>query len=411
MAKFYYQCTTCGREYAPVRILYLCPHCEKGNDDLHPPKGILKTLYPYEELIPQADLGKWQRERFIDLLPIRSMDSFPDLRIGNTPLYEWRRLGKENLPFRLFFKDDSQNPTYSFKDRASALVSAYARENGLQTIVAASTGNAGSSLAGICAAQGQQAVIFVPAGAPRAKLTQILMYGARLIPVAGNYDQAFDLSVEATKKLGWYNRNTGYNPLTVEGKKTVSFELFSQLGQSLPELIFVSTGDGVILSGLYKGFEDLLKTRVIQEMPRIVGVQSTGSSNLADNLGKKDFAVSPSATIADSISVDIPRNFYMAAAFTLQYAGTIIKVSDDEILRASALLSSTTGLFAEPAAAAAMAGMLQYRDKGEIPDNARVVVLLTGSGLKDLNALQGMIQLPAAVPADMEAVQAFLGIE
>ena len=175
------------------------------------------------------DLTDLKKNGFISLLPIDSIDSLPPLRVGNTPLYPVSELDGKRLPFSLHLKDDSQNPTWSFKDRASALVSAYAEENRLGTIVAASTGNAGSSLAGICASQQQRAVIIVPEKAPLAKLTQIIMYGATLVPVKGTYDEAFDLSVKATEEFGWYNRNTAYNPLTIEGKKTVSFELFDQM--------------------------------------------------------------------------------------------------------------------------------------------------------------------------------------
>ena len=169
----------------------------------------------------------------------------------------------------LYLKDDAQNPTFSFKDRASALVSAWAKEQGITRLVAASTGNAGSSLAGICASQQQQAVIIVPATAPAAKLTQVLMYGATLIPVTGSYDDAFDLSLQLTEKFGWYNRNTAYNPFSTEGKKTVAFELFKELGYRVPDRIFIPTGDGVIISGVYKGFEDLMKIGITEKMPVI----------------------------------------------------------------------------------------------------------------------------------------------
>ena len=331
------------------------------------------------------------------------------MRIGTTPLYEVDSLDGHTNDFELYLKDDSQNPTFSFKDRASALVSAFAKENGIDTIVAASTGNAGSSLAGICAAQGQKAVIFVPSTAPKAKLTQIMMYGATLVPVDGNYDLAFDLSIEATKRFGWYNRNTAYNPLTIEGKKTVSFELFSQLKEQVPDFIFVPVGDGVIISGVYKGFEDLLHLGIIEKMPIIVAVQAAGSSNLIDNIGKDDFVSTPSHTIADSISVDIPRNFYMAAGFISKYHGQTIIVSDDDILRASSKLAKNTGLFAEPAAATAFAGFLDYKNRYLIPKGSTNVVLLTGSGLKDLNAVQALFEIPQPVSPDMVEVERFLG--
>jgi threonine synthase len=242
-------------------------------------------------------------------------------------------------------------------------------------------------LAGICASQKQKAVIMVPETAPKAKLTQIMMYGAEIIPVKGNYDQAFDLSIQATEQYGWYNRNTAYNPLTVEGKKIVSFELFDQLDLHIPDRVFVSVGDGVILSGVYKGFEDLMQLGIIEEMPKIIAVQSEGSDNLIRNLDSEKFVSKQSKTIADSISVDIPRNFYMAKDYMQRYSGEFISVSDDEILQASNILAKETGLFAEPAAAAAYAGMLAYMEIDAFEKDSINVILLTGSGLKDIESI------------------------
>jgi len=264
--------------------MYLCPACETGNRAWLPPKGVLKTVYNYRRIGEGKDSGllaaQLQKSRYLELLPIQHLKSLPRLKVGNTPVYNVsQHFHLEGM--QLFVKDDSQNPTYSFKDRASALVSAYAREKEITTIVAASTGNAGSSLAGICASQGQKAIVFVPAKAPMAKLTQILMYGAKLVPVDGTYDQAFDLSMEVSKEFGFFNRNTAFNPFTIEGKKTVAFELFEQFVGKMPARIFVPVGDGVIISGVYKGFEDLLKLGLIETMPEIVGVQAAGSNNLA----------------------------------------------------------------------------------------------------------------------------------
>jgi len=330
------------------------------------------------------------------------------LKIGNTPLYLLENIGNQILPFSLFLKDDSQNPTFSFKDRASAIVSAFAKEQGINTIITASTGNAGSSLAGICAAQKQKAIILVPESAPIAKLTQILMYGAKIIPVKGSYDDAFDLSIKASKEFGWYNRNTAYNPFTIEGKKTVAFELYDDLRHTVPDRIFVPVGDGVIISGVYKGFEDLLKLRIIDKMPVIVAVQSTGSDNLVRNIFKNNFTIKNSNTIADSISVDIPRNFYMAKDFIKKYNGEILTVEDNEILNASSILAKNTGLFAEPAAATAFAGLLSYIDKKKIPDGSKNVVLLTGSGLKDINSVKEIIDMPEAIAPDIEKLKNIL---
>ncbi len=416
--KFHYTCIDCGKTFESSKVVYLCDTCQKQNSETQPPYGVLKTEYNYSEIKSRLSndiFNKLENNNFIDLLPIKSIDSLPYLKVGNTPLYKISSRNRSHLAsdcsffeFDLFLKDDSQNPTFSFKDRASAIVSAYAKENNIDTIVAASTGNAGSSLAGMCAAQKQRAIIFVPATAPKAKLTQIVMYGAKIIPIDGTYDNAFDLSIEATKKYGWYNRNTAFNPLTIEGKKTVSFELYSQLNQSIPTRIFVPVGDGVIISGVYKGFEDLLKLGIINKIPTIIAVQAFGSSNIINNINRKDFVSTPSKTIADSISVDIPRNFRMAKKYLLDFAGESILVNDDEIITASKTLSSNTGIFTEPAAATAFAGFLNYFNNNKLEKDSKNVVLLTGSGLKDLNAVQKIIDIPASIKPDISSVEKFL---
>ena len=396
--KFVFKCTDCGMEFSIADTLYLCPFCSEQNNTMKPPRGVLKTLYDYQKIKRKiSGFNDLKTRGFIDLLPIESINSLPNLRIGKTPLYTFDKINDRSLNFHFHLKDDSQNPTFSFKDRASALVSAFAKENRLIKIVAASTGNAGSSLAGICAAQGQKAIILVPETAPVAKLTQIIMYGATIVPIKGTYDEAFDLSIKATEKFGWYNRNTAYNPVTIEGKRSVSFELVEDLEFKIPDRIFVPVGDGVIISGVYKGFEDLYFLNLIDRMPVIVAVQSKGSDNLVRNLDSKDFKIVPSDTIADSISVDIPRNFYMTKQYIQKYGGESVTVSDDEIIEASVILSGNTGLFAEPAAATSFAGLLSYQNDGKIAKKSNNVVLLTGSGLKDLKSVSGMLKIPESI--------------
>jgi threonine synthase len=413
-AKYKYECCNCKKVYLPNQVFYLCPECDKKNKPGQPPLGILKTIYTnrkpeIETAYSPSDgiicFDELKLDQFIDILPIESFSSYPILKIGETPLYKIDHVDKKSLNHRLFLKDDSQNPTYSFKDRASALVSAYAKENGFDTIVAASTGNAGSSLAGICASQGQNAIIIAPESAPIAKLTQIIMYGAKLIPVKGTYDDAFDLSILASKAFGWYNRNTAYNPLTIEGKKTVSFEIFKQLDFSIPDRIFVPVGDGAIISGVYKGFEDLLNFGIIDRIPIIVAAQAKGSDSLIRNLNSGLFQIIIGNTIADSISVDVPRNFYMARDYILKYKGEIVSISDPEILEASSILSKSTGLFAEPAAATAFAGYLNYTREHKIDENSDNIVLITGSGLKDIKSLDKLIKIPASIYPKLEDLE------
>jgi len=395
MQKYYYQCVDCGQEIETSEVVYLCPDCKIQNNQNQPPKGVLRTLYHYTKI--SKSFKEIEKNDFLDLLPISKIESLPNLRVGKTPMYLIKNIDNEDLNFGLYFKDDAQNPTFSFKDRASAIVSAWAKENGIDTIIAASTGNAGSSLAGICAAQKQKAIIYVPSSAPKAKLTQIVMYGAKLITVAGTYDQAFDMSLAATEKHGFYNRNTAFNPFTIEGKKTVSFEMYSQMNEQVADRIFVPVGDGVIISGVFKGFEDLLKMGYIEKMPVIVAVQSEGSKNIVANIHQKEFTIYPSKTVADSISVDIPRNYFMAVDYLKKYNGETVLVSDSEILQASKTLSNNTGIFSEPASVASFAGFLKYKSENRIPEKSKNIVLLTGSGLKDLNSVQCLITLPDAV--------------
>jgi len=414
MQKFTFECINCAKKYHESEVLYLCPDCNKQNVSNKPPKGVLKTIYNYKKSLvqnsgslslPIQHFKELKLSQYIDILPIKSIDNLPKLRIGQTPLYSFNTLDGIKLPLKLFLKDDSQNPTYSFKDRASAIVSAYAKERAFDTIVAASTGNAGSSLAGICASQGQKAIILVPEKAPLAKLTQIIMYGAKLIPIKGTYDDAFDLSIKASEQFGWYNRNTGYNPLTIEGKKSVSYELFEQLNYNISDHMFIPVGDGVILSGVYKGFEDLLNYGIIDKIPTIVAVQSKESDNLVRNISSPDFDIIKSSTIADSISVDIPRNFYMAQHFIKLYQGEVLTVTDEDILKASSSLSKNTGLFTEPASAAAFAGFLAYLKNDKLGKNSSNVVLLTGSGLKDLKTVNQFIKMPESIEPSLNNLE------
>ncbi|HEY2981054.1 MAG TPA: pyridoxal-phosphate dependent enzyme, partial [Anaerolineales bacterium] len=307
---------------------------------------------------------------------------------------------------KLWLKDESRNPTASFKDRASAVVVTRAHEiagadSRPPVLVTASTGNAGAALAGMAAAVGQQAVILVPRSAPPAKVAQLLIYGARVILIDGSYDDAFELSVQAAQEFGWYCRNTGYNPFTAEGKKTAAFEIWEwwvqvhsdwhdQIGEAAdhsPLVVFVSVGDGNIISGIHKGLKDLLALGWIKRMPRLIGVQAEGSASVynAFTAGGETIAPVNAQTLADSISVNLPRDGVRAVRAARETNGTYIAVSDAEILRAVADLGRI-GIFAEPAGAAAYAGLVKAAASGAVRGDDPVLVLNTGSGLKDIRA-------------------------
>jgi threonine synthase len=380
--KFRYRCSECGADFEISPGIMVCPHCAADQPPDRPLRGILEVV-----LEGEAD----ENFRVFDLLPVPER-FFPPIPVGNTPLWAPERLRK-HLGFpHLSLKDDTLNPTGSFKDRASYLVAAFARRHGLKEVVVASTGNAASSMAGVGAAAGLAVSIYIPKTAPQAKMVQSLQYGARVTLVDGTYDQAYEISLEYSRANGSLNRNTAYNPLTIEGKKTVSLELARQMPEGL-DALFVPVGDGVIISGVYKGFRDLLQLGLIRSVPRIYGVQAEGSSAICRALAAGDFtAPLASKTVADSIAVDIPRGGYLALKYLRAYEGRCLTVSDDEILVAQKELASGCGLFAEPAAAAAFAGFL--RERADLPADCRVAVLLTGSGLKDIQAAMIGITLP-----------------
>lgn len=270
-------------------------------------------------------------------------------------------------------------------------MAAFATKFGLNEIVLASTGNAGSSMSGVGAAAGLKVKLYLPKTAPTAKLVQALQYGAELVKVNGTYDEAYELSMEWCRKEGGLSRNTAHNPMTIEGKKTVALEIFRQMGHRVPDHVFVPVGDGVIIGGVYKGFRDLVDLGLAEKVPTVHGVQAEGSCALSRAVENRGFTPPvPSDTLADSISVDVPKGGYYALKQILKYGGRAFTVSDREIIDAQKDLSTWTGLFVEPAAAASYAGYLKVRES--IPREESVVLLVTGSGLKDIEtATKGVI--------------------
>jgi len=390
MIKFKYQCSECGREYNITPNIMVCPECSKMQEPDKPLRGILEVVF---------DGHFHHQPKMSDLLPVEA-EYFPKIPVGGTPLWIPANIADE-LDFpNLYIKDDTHNLTGSLKDRASYLVAAFAKREGIREIVVASTGNAASSMAGIGAAAGLNITIFLPESVPRAKMVQSLQYGANVILVAGNYDRAFDLSLEFSRKSkNVLSRNTAYNPLTIEGKKTVSLEIYQTLKRS-PDFVFVPTGDGVILGGVYKGFRDLQKLGFLDKIPTIIAVQAEGSDAIARAFKEGGFTEIDAHTVADSISVGIPRNGYYALKQLKQYNGKCVTVSDEEILIAQKELSSKAGLFTEPAAAASYAGFLNIR--AEIPNDATVVLLATGNGLKDIDSAIKGVDFPKKAISSLE---------
>jgi threonine synthase len=347
--------------------------------------------------------------RYRPLLPIEPESPVPPLTVGGTPLYKTDRLAALLKLKHVWVKDDGRLPTASFKDRASAIAVVKGRERKAEIITTASTGNAAAALSGLCASVGQRNVIFVPQSAPPAKIAQLLVFGSTVMLVRGTYDDAFELCLQASKEFGWYNRNTGYNPYMSEGKKTASLEICEQLGWDAPDRIFVSVGDGCIIGGLHKGLKDLMALGWINKLPKLMGVQAAGSAALYDawrtNLNALDMQPIDAQTIADSISAGLPRDRIKALAAVRETDGAYIKVSDEEILAAIPILGQNAGVFAEPAAAAAYAGLVKAVADGLVDPDERIVVLVTGNGLKDVASARKSVGEPFVVNKDLADVK------
>ncbi len=413
MSKFEgYRCSLCGTEYGPEDINYTCPK-DGGNLDVVLDYKSLRTKFQPADILSRTDYSLW---RYLPLLPVPEYPGGPTPlhTVGWTPVHSMERLGKSLGLRQLWLKDESGNPTASFKDRASAVLMARAKELNAEVVVTASTGNAGAALAGMAASVGQQAVVLAPKSAPPAKIAQLLIFGATVMLVDGSYDDAFDLTVKAADEFGWYCRNTGYNPFTAEGKKTAAFEIWewwqsahqqwhARIGEGVdhaPLTVFIPVGDGNIISGIHKGFKDLAELGWLSDLPRLIGVQARGSSAIANafQANTEEIKAVSARTLADSISVDLPRDGVRAVRAARETGGTYVTVSDQEILQAVATLGQA-GIFAEPAGAAAYAGLVRAMAEGIVKPDEPVLVLNTGSGLKDVKAaMRAVGQAPIIEP-------------
>ncbi|MDD2520857.1 MAG: threonine synthase [Kiritimatiellae bacterium] len=406
-----FRCFRCGTEQKADFSGYACPACG----------GNLEVRYAWPAGRPAGwwvDDSRRDIFRYRALLPVSDLALASPLRVGLTPLYEAPRLGAAAGLNRLFLKDDGQNPSASFKDRAGAVALVRARETGAAVLCGASTGNAGSSMACLAASVGMPCVIFVPEKAPAAKIAQLLIFGATVLAVKGSYDDAFDLCMAVCEKRGWFNRNTGHNPFTREGKKTAAFEIYEQLGR-IPDWVAVPTGDGNIIAGVWKGFCDLKEAGIVDRTPKMLCAQSEESAAISQAVWKlqktgrspsdwKHVAIAPvsATTLADSISVDIPRDGLAAVRAVVESGGAAVTVPDADILGAIPEMARGAGVFAEPAAACAWAGLTKAAREGMVKPDETVVCLCTGNGLKDVASARRAAGEPVAVDANVDAALA-----
>ncbi|WP_372368896.1 threonine synthase [Candidatus Uabimicrobium sp. HlEnr_7] len=399
-----FRCIKCTKEWLLTQAKYVCPSCGNNLDIVYDYSEISKKI-SRKDLQHNTSYNMWRYQHFY---PVDNLCDKPALHIGWTPLY------KSSHTSNLYIKDDGRNPSASFKDRASAIALLDAIYKKSPCIIGASTGNAGSSIACLGASVKMPITILVPNSAPQAKLAQLLIFGATVVPIDGNYDQAFDLCQEIAVKNNWYNRNTGYNPYTREGKKSCAFEICEQLNWQVPDWVFVSVGDGNIISGIWKGFYDLYHCKFIDRLPRLVAVQSSQSNaifqafthyNKTKELSVKE---TRATTLADSISVDIPRDGLAALKAIIDSQGTSVEVSDQEILQEIQGIAKEFAVFAEPAGATSVAGFKKLTAQNMIKENEKCVCVVTGNGLKDVSSALSVVNRPQPIAPDISKIEEYI---
>ena len=382
------KCIVCGKEYKLEEVLYNCPACGQNLDVIYN-YPLIKEHISKQSLKETKDCSL---HRYWNLLPLSNHNFISPISFGWTPFYHVEKFGiKLGIP-NLYIKDDGRNASASLKDRASAVAMARGVELNFDIISGASTGNAASSLACLSAGMG------------------VLIFNANVIMVKGTYDDAFDLCIKACEKYNWYNRNTGYNPFTREGKKVCSYEICEQSDWNVADKIFVPVGDGNIISGIWKGLKDMYSLGLIEKLPQLVAVQAEGSSAIKNAFDNGEQIVKPvkANTIADSISVDLPRDGIAAVKAIRESEGMAVSVSDEEILKAMKILGNNTGIFAEPAGATGFAGLFKLLGANQIKESEKVCVLITGNGLKDVDSGIKAVKMPSPVEPSLEALESYL---
>ena len=399
------ECLRCGRAFKRG-LDGPCPRCG--------PEGVLEILFDVRAAgrsLNRRSLKGRAKDiwRYRELLPVSAKGATPPLPVGWTPITSAPRLAPWAGVRTLLVKDESRNPTASFKDRASVVGVTRAVAARARVVACASTGNAASSLAGAAASVGLQAVIFVPEFAPEPKVAQLMIFGARVLRVRGSYDETWELCQRACARHGWYNRNAAVNPSLVEGKKTCGLEIGEQTGTEVPDWVAVSVGDGCTIAGIWKGLGEMRALGFIPHLPQMLGVQAAGARPLVDAFESgRDVTPAAARTVADSICVGHPRNWRKALRAVRSSGGAMVAVPDEAILEAMRAAGRRAGVFGEPAGVAGLAGVRAAVEKGIIGRGESVLAVVTGSGLKDARTAMSAAGQPFTLAPTDAAVDAHL---
>lgn len=397
-------CIECNSPVDLMEKIYVCPKCG----------GLLDVEYDYDSLtdvIPKSwsnrPLGVW---RYSELLPVLNNTLRVSMGEGGTRLIHCKRLGEKFRLKNLYVKDEGGNPTGSFKDRGMTVGVTKALEFGVKNLLCASTGNTSSSLAAYAARAGLNCIVLIPSGKiALGKLAQAIIYGAKVLAVKGNFDDALRIVIELSKRPDFYLLNS-INPYRLEGQKTAAFEIYEQLGNRVPDWLIIPVGNAGNISAYWKGFEELSLVGLSSLKPRIIGVQSKGANPLVRAF-KENRDLIPLAkveTIATAIRIGNPVNWKKAMRAVKKSNGLFEDVSDEDIVEGQKMLAKTEGIFTEPAGAAPIAYLMKHRDDGLIDRDDVVVCVATGNGLKDPDTVIKFSEKPVEIEASSESVLNYL---
>ncbi|MFQ6075866.1 MAG: threonine synthase [Candidatus Bathyarchaeia archaeon] len=396
------RCRECGRRF-PAALRSVCDSCW----------GPLEVEYDYNHISNLIDrdtiTGRaptmW---RYFELLPIEDSTHTVDLGDGGTPLHHCQRLGKELGLKELYIKNDTMNPTSSFKDRPASVGVSKCLEFGITTVGCASTGNLAPAVAAHAAKAGLRCVVLVPHDIEASKIVQTSAYGAQVIRVKGTYDDANRLGILAAEHFGWGLANINVRSFYVEGSKTVAYETCEQLGWEPPDITIIPVASGGLLSATHRAFKELEELGwVDQRKTRLVGSQPRGCAPIVEAFrkGSEIEPVEEPKTIAKSLAIGSPASGYEALDAVKETGGSMDSPSDGETLEAIRLLGGVEGVFAEPAGAIPLATLMRLRDAGEVDASDRVVLFVTGSGFKAPETVLRVVEEPLVTEPTLDALR------
>lgn len=406
----YQECINCGKKYDIDKIIYFCKKC--GDP--------LEIKYDYEKINEKITKSNWQNVplsvwRYRDFMPIKDFSKIVSLQEGGTGFHHSRQLSRILGIRQLYVKNEGENPTGSFKDRGMTVGVTKAVELGVKTVICASTGNTSASLAAYAARAGLESIVLIPSGKiAYGKLSQAMIHGAKVIQVQGNFDESLDIVLKLSEKYKSIYLLNSINPFRIEGQKSLGFEICDQLNQKTPDRIIVPVGNAGNISAIWKGLKEFHKLGLLNELPKMTGIQAAGSAPIVHAIKKGSDTIIPvdsPETVATAIRIGAPVSWKKALRAIRESNGTAEMVNDEEILDAQKLLAQKEGLFVEPASASSIAGLKKLIQLGVVDKDEHVVCVTTGHGLKDPDTAVKMSKKPIEVKTQIEAIEEILGLE